>query len=75
MDCSPPDYSVHRILQARVLEWVAMPSSRGFFFDLEIEPKSLMSPALGGGFLTSRTTWEASSLFNDVKNEELKKLM
>ena len=28
-DCSPPDSSVHGILQARILEWVAMPSSRG----------------------------------------------
>ena len=24
MDCSPPDSSVHGVLQARVLEWVAM---------------------------------------------------
>ena len=29
MDCSPPGSSVHGILQARVLEWVAVPSSRG----------------------------------------------
>ena len=29
MDCSPPRSSVHRIFQARVLVWVAMPSSRG----------------------------------------------
>ena len=29
MDCSPPDSSVHRILQARTLEWDTMPSSRG----------------------------------------------
>ena len=29
MDCSPPSSSAYRILQARVLEWVAMPSSRG----------------------------------------------
>ena len=29
VDCSPPGSSVHGILQARVLEWVAMPSSRG----------------------------------------------
>ena len=29
MDCSLPGSSVHRILQARILEWVAMPSSRG----------------------------------------------
>ena len=28
-DCSPPGSSVHRILQARILEWVAVPSSRG----------------------------------------------
>ena len=30
MDSSPPDSSVHGILQARIPEWVAMPSSRGF---------------------------------------------
>ena len=29
MDCSPPGSSVHGILPARLLEWVAMPSSRG----------------------------------------------
>ena len=28
-DYSPPGSSVHGILQARILEWVAMPSSRG----------------------------------------------
>ena len=28
-DCSPPGSSVHGILQARILEWVAMLSSRG----------------------------------------------
>ena len=29
MDCSPPGSSVHGILQARILEWVAICSSRG----------------------------------------------
>ena len=29
MDCSQPGFSVHGILQARILEWVAIPSSRG----------------------------------------------
>ena len=29
MDCSPPGSSIHWILQARILEWVAMPFSRG----------------------------------------------
>ena len=30
MDCSPPGSPVHGILQARILEWVAIPFSRGF---------------------------------------------
>ena len=30
MDCSPPSFSVHKILQARILEWVAISSCRGF---------------------------------------------
>ena len=29
MDCSPPGYSFHGISQARILEWVAIPFSRG----------------------------------------------
>ena len=28
MDCSPPGSSIHGILQARILEWVAIPFSR-----------------------------------------------
>ena len=50
MDCSPPGSSVHGSLQARILEWVAMPSSRG-----SSRPRdwilSLMSPALAAGVL------------------------
>ena len=30
MDCNPPDSSVHWILQARILEWVAKSSFRGY---------------------------------------------
>ena len=40
------------ILQARILEWVAMPSSRRSS-NPGIEPKSLKSPALAGGFFTT----------------------
>ena len=29
MDCSPPCSSVHGILQARILGWVAIPFSKG----------------------------------------------
>ena len=31
MDCSPPSSSVHEIFQARILEWVAISSSREIF--------------------------------------------
>ena len=31
MDCSPPTFLVRGILQARILEWVAIPFSRGIF--------------------------------------------
>ena len=58
MDCSPPGSSIYGILQARTLEWVAMPSSRGSS-QPRIEPTSLMSPALAGGFFSIGATWEA----------------
>ena len=38
MDCSLPGSSVLGILQARILEWVAMPSSRGIFLTQELKP-------------------------------------
>ena len=49
-----PSSSVHGILQTRILEWVARPSSRDLS-DPGIKPASLMSPALAGEFFT----WEA----------------
>ena len=55
-DCSPPGSSAHGILQARILKWVPSP---GDFPDPEIEPTSLMSPALAGGFFPTSATWEA----------------
>ena len=42
--------SVHGILQAKILEWFAISSSRGSPWPW-IEPVSLMSPALAGRFL------------------------
>ena len=57
MDCSLPGSSVHEILQARILEWVAMPPL-GDLSNLGIEPAYLTSPALASGFFT-RATWEA----------------
>ena len=48
MDYSLPGYSVHAILQARILEWVAMPSSRGYLLDPGIKLRGVqlwMQPA------------------------------
>ena len=58
-DCSLPGFSVHGILQARILERVTLPSSRENLSNLEIEPTSLMSPAMAGRFFTASATWEA----------------
>ena len=49
MDCSPPGSSVHGILQAKTLEWVAMPSPRRSSHP-GIKPRSL---ALQAGSLPS----------------------
>ena len=38
MDCSPPRSSVHGILQARILEWVATSSPRGLSRPRESNP-------------------------------------
>ena len=52
MGCSPPGSSVHGILQARILESVATPSSKGSS-NPGVEPVSPASPALVGRFFTT----------------------
>ena len=59
--CSPPGSSVLGILQARILEWVAMPSSRGSSRPRDGTP-SLTSPTLAGGFFTASATWAGPGL-------------
>ena len=55
MDCSPPRSSVHGILQARILEWVAMPSSRG-----SSQPRDQACVShVAGGFFAIWATREA----------------
>ena len=56
--CSPQGSSIHGILQARILEWVAVSSSRASSWP-RIKPVSLMSPAFAGGFFTTSAAWEA----------------
>ena len=53
--CDPMDYLVHGILQARILEWVAIPFFRG-----SSQPRDQTQVShIAGGFFTSWTTREA----------------
>ena len=54
MDCTPPGSCVHGILQARRLEWVAMPSSRG-----SSRPRDRTHVScIAGGFFTTAPPWQ-----------------
>ena len=53
--CDPMDYTVHGILQARILEWVAFPFSRG-----SSQPRDRTQVSrIAGRFFTSWATREA----------------
>ena len=58
VDCSPPGSSVHGILQARVLEWVALLTPRGSSQHRDWTCVSPIKLALASGFLTTSATWE-----------------
>ena len=60
MDSSLPESSVHGIFQARILELVAIPSSRGSFPSRDRTCVSV-SPALAGRFFITSATWGALS--------------
>ena len=52
--CDPMGYTVHVILQARILEWVAVPFSRG-----SSQPRDWTEVShIAGGFFTSWATRE-----------------
>ena len=60
MDCSPPGSSVHGISQARILEWAAMPSSRGS----SLLRDRTTSPALAGRFFTTKLPGKPTNFVN-----------
>ena len=60
--CGPMDYTVHRILQARILEWVASPFSRG-----SSQPRAWTQVScIAGGFFTSWATREAQEYWSGL---------
>ena len=67
MDCSPRGCSVHGILQTKILEWVAMPSSRGSSWPRQgLNQCSLMSFLLAAlqnaYFHTCKNVWNITIL-------------
>ena len=58
--CNPMDYTVHGILQARILEWVAFLFSRGSFQPRDRTQVSLIA----GGFFTNWATREAQEYWS-----------
>ena len=60
MDCSLPGSSDYGILQARILEWVAMPSSRGFSWLRDWTHIS----CIVGGFFTTESLGKPSRTLN-----------
>ena len=65
MDCSLASSSAHEILQARILEWVTMPSSWGSFQPRDQICVSYAS-CIGRWILYHCTTWEAHILYTVV---------
>jgi len=58
--CNPMDYTVHGILQARILEWVAITFSRG-----SSQPKDwTQDSCIPGGFFTCWATREAKEYWS-----------
>ena len=67
VDGSPPGSPIPGILQARILEWVATPSS-GVFPTQGSNLCLLLSPsALAGSFFTTSITWAKAVLPNKTE--------
>jgi len=68
MNCSLPGFSVHGILQAEILEWVAMPSSRE-----SSQPRDQTCISYGsctaGRFFTTEPLGKAPKLGSCVKQK------
>ena len=68
MNCNPPGSSVHGVLQARILEWVAIPFSRG-----SSHHRGPNHPALQADSLPSEPPGKPIIGYTPVQNKKLKK--
>ena len=68
VDRGPPGPSVHGALQARILEWVAMPSSKGSSLFRDRTRVSCAS-CTAGGFFTARGMGQPRAMVTEVAKE------
>ena len=69
MDCSRPGSSVHGTLQARVLEWIAIPFSKG---SSQPEDQTQVSCSVGGAFYHVTTSSPAFKMNQFTYKENAK---
>ena len=68
MDCSPPGSSVHGIFSARILEQVAIYSSRGIFPTQGSNLRPPAAPVLAGGFFTTEQPGKPRGVMSKPKS-------
>ena len=73
MDCSPPSSSVHGILQARIREWVAVPSSRESSW-LRDQTYLSCGSCMAGRFFTSEPPGKPLIGYTPIQNKKFKKI-
>ena len=65
--CDLIDYIVHGILQARILEWVAFPFSRG-----SSQPRDQTQiSCIAGGFFTNWAIYQGSTIWAELSGKDL----
>ena len=69
MDCSPPGSSVHGILQARILERVAIPFCISFSRGSSRPRDQTQVSCFAGGFFYHCATWEAPVLILELPED------
>ena len=66
--------SVHWIFQARILEWIVIPFTRGDLPNPRLKPTSFTSLALMGGFFTTNATWEVHINYISITKRKKKQV-
>ena len=64
MGCIPPGFSVHGILQARILEWVAIPFSRASSQPRDWSQVSCAAGKFSTVWATKEAPWREKNNYN-----------